>query len=295
VEDLKAQLEQKIHVNDSEIVHVGKVKTFLERGKEEVSNEEETEREGKGDERPGQRKQWKEGRQEKREQVDLPEDAHGEHGIDLNGEEPHRDGDRFPRLTRARRAPNRYSPEVGLAVAVLLLGFCDSLLRVQASEGVEHAAFVRDGVIFKTQGDVYFSDSEWIVVTDVSWQPMEEALRRLQKWYGDMLKKDLRGDEAKLGERLRMHLHDRAKDGQDRLDIMRERYRTLREAVGRPEGRSKRGLVDVGGSTLQWLFGVATDRDLESLSNRLQTLGRETTGIVHAIGQQATMVNETWR
>jgi hypothetical protein len=168
--------------------------------------------------------------------------------------------------------PDRYIPEVGLAVAVLLLGFCGSLLRVQASEGVEHAAFVRDGVIF-TQGGVYFSDSEWVVVTDVSWQPMEEALRRLQKWYGDMLKQDLRGDEAKLGERLRMQLHDRAKDGQDRMDILRERYRMLREAVGRPEGRSKRGLMDVGGSTLQWLFGVATDRDLESLSNRLQTLG----------------------
>jgi hypothetical protein len=62
---------------------------------------------------------------------------------------------------------------------VLLLGFCGSLLGVQASEGVEHTAFVRDGVIFKSQGDVYFSESKWVVVTDVSWQPMEEALRRL--------------------------------------------------------------------------------------------------------------------
>jgi hypothetical protein len=85
------------------------------------------------------------------------------------------------------------------------------------------------------------------------------------------VEQDLRGDEAKLGERLRIPLHDRAKDGQDRLDILGERYRTLREAVGKPEQRSKRGLMDVGGSTLQWLFGVATDRDLESLSKQLQT------------------------
>jgi hypothetical protein len=53
--------------------------------------------------------------------------------------------------------------------------------------------------------------------------------------------------------------------------------------------------MDVGGSTLQWLFGVATDRDVETLSKQLQTLGRETTGIVHAMSQQATMVIETWR
>ncbi len=51
--------------------------------------------------------------------------------------------------------------------------------------------------------------------------------------------------------------------------------------------------MDVGGSTLQWLFGVATDRDLETLSKQLQTLGRERTEIVHVMIQQATMVYET--
>jgi hypothetical protein len=63
--------------------------------------------------------------------------------------------------------------------------------------------------------------------------------------------------------------------------------------VGKLEQRSKRGLMDVGGSTLQWLFGVATDRDLETLSKQLQTLGRERTEIVHVMIQQATMVYET--
>ena len=53
---------------------------------------------------------------------------------------------------------------------------------------MEHTSFVRDGVIFKLPGDVYLSDSEWVVVIDVFGQPMEEALARLQKWCGDMLK-----------------------------------------------------------------------------------------------------------
>jgi len=35
-----------------------------------------------------------------------------------------------------------------VAAATAMAGFYGSLLRVQASEGVEHAAFVRDGVIF---------------------------------------------------------------------------------------------------------------------------------------------------
>ena len=148
-------------------------------------------------------------------QFNIPEEVHGEHEIDHDGEGPQQDKGRLRRSTRARRAPDRYSPEVGLAVAVLLLGFCGSILGVRASEGVEHSTFVRDGVIFKSRGDVYFSDSEWVVVTDVSWQPVEESLRMLHKWFGDMMKQDLRGDEAKLGERLRIQLHDRAKEGQE--------------------------------------------------------------------------------
>jgi hypothetical protein len=157
-----------------EIVHVGKMKTFLGSEREEVTtcervtNEEGAEEEGKAEERPDQRKRGKGGRQGKRVQFNIPEEVHGEHEIDHDGEGPQQDKDQLRRSTRARRAPDRYSPEVGLAVAVLLLGFCGSILGVRASEGGEQSAFVRDGVIFKSRGEVYFSDSEWVVVTDVS-------------------------------------------------------------------------------------------------------------------------------
>jgi hypothetical protein len=76
---------------------------------------------------------------------------------------------------------------VGFAVAVLLLGFSGPLLDVQSSGGREHADSVLDGVIFKSPRDVYVSDAEGVVVTDVSWQPIEEELRRLQKYFGDMI------------------------------------------------------------------------------------------------------------
>ena len=120
----------------TEIVHVGKMKPFLGSEGEEVSNEEEAEEERKVEERPGQRKRGKGGRQEKKVQFNIPEEVHGEHESDQEEEGPQRDKDQLRRSTRARRAPDRYSPEVGLAVAVLLLGFCGSILEVVASEGV---------------------------------------------------------------------------------------------------------------------------------------------------------------
>jgi hypothetical protein len=84
-------------------------------------------------------------------------------------------------------------------------------------------------------------------------------------------------------------------EGLELLEVVSGRYRTLREALVGPEKRRKRGLVDAGGTVLQWIFGVATGRDLEGMNGQLQALGRETTGSIHAVAQKATLVNETWR
>jgi len=80
-------------------------------------------------------------------------------------------------------------------------------------------------------------------------------------------------------------MKERTTGGLEPQKVVSGRYRTLREALVGPNKRSKRGLVDAGGTALQWLFGVATGCDLEGLNE----------GIIHAVAQQATLVNETWR
>jgi hypothetical protein len=72
-------------------------------------------------------------------------------------------------------------------------------------------------------------------------------------------------------------------------------YQVLSGALIGTTDRRKRGLVDVGVTTLKWLFGVATERDLEGLNDNLQALSKETTEIVHAVSYQASMVNDTWQ
>jgi hypothetical protein len=79
------------------------------------------------------------------------------------------------------------------------------------------------------------------------------------------------------------------------LEVIDGRYQVLRGALIGTTDRRKRGLVDAGGTTLQWLFGVATERDLEGVNDHLQALSKETTAIVHAVAHQASMVNDTWR
>jgi hypothetical protein len=197
---------------------------------------------------------------------------------------------------RVRRSPVRYTAaEAAIGAVFLLMGLLAPLLGVGTAEGRHFESFNRDGVIFKYQEDIFFSDSEWVVVTDVSFTPIETALAAVRQWYVGQMRDDPRRAEAKEGERLRTQLRDRAREGLDCLEVIEGRYQVLRRALIGTTDRRKRGLVDAGGTTLQWLFGVATERDLEGVNDHLQALSKETTAIVHAVAHQASMVNDTWR
>ncbi|KZS03803.1 Uncharacterized protein APZ42_033383 [Daphnia magna] len=242
--------------------------------------------------------------------------------------------DQVRRSTRARMPPVRYGqmPQAVVGILLLLLGLLGPLMGVQPSQGHSQEAFVRDGVIFQLQGEVFFSDSEWVVVTDVSFGPIENALNKLHLWFTDSAKKkESQAEKTKWSARLWAQMVERATDGLELfphntrqsvgcptdvgisngcsdmirtsdgrnvlygLVLVRERYDTMRKAVAGGPRRAKRGIIDVGGTALHWLFGVATSQDLEGLNGQLQALGGETLGIVSAVAHQATLVNETLR
>ncbi len=137
---------------------------------------------------------------------DVPTDTHQE----KPSEESTREGEitTAPQETRChservRRALDRYNAaETAIGAVFLLMGLLAPLLGVGTAEGRHLESFSRDGVIFKSQEDIFFSDSGWVVVTDVSFTPIETALAALRRWYVGQMRDDPRGAEAKEGERL---------------------------------------------------------------------------------------------
>ncbi|KZR97966.1 Uncharacterized protein APZ42_006878 [Daphnia magna] len=147
-------------------------------------------------------------------------------------------------------------PQVAVGALLLLVGLLGPLMGVQPSQGHSQEAFGRDGVIFQLQGEVFFSDSEWVVVTDVSFGPIESALNKLHLWFTDSAKKkESQAEETKWSARLRAQMVERVTDGLELLELVRERYDTLREAVAGGPRRAKRGIIDVGGTAMHRLLG----------------------------------------
>lgn len=62
-----------------------------------------------------------------------------------------------------------------------------------------------------------------------------------------------------------------------------------------PGARLKRGLLDIGGSILNTLFGVATSSDIGRLTDAINAIAGKNQAVAHAHNQLATVVNQTRR
>ncbi|KZS06258.1 Uncharacterized protein APZ42_030339 [Daphnia magna] len=83
------------------------------------------------------------------------------------------------------------------------------------------------------QGEVFFSDSEWVVVADISFGPIEDAISKLHLWFTfSAISKESKGEETKGSARLRAQMVERATDGLELLGIIRNRYDNGHAAAG---------------------------------------------------------------
>ncbi|KAK4017291.1 hypothetical protein OUZ56_032238 [Daphnia magna] len=174
------------------------------------------------------------------------------------------------RSERSRKQPKRYGNLITFSPFMLLLTLLCGAMPCGASL---RERFVMSGVVFQNLGEVNFSDSEWVVVTEYEGGPLN--------------------DDFKIGNRIKEQLTERATGCLEELGVVKSRFNHLKEAISGKQQRAKRGLIDAGKSVLKWLFGVATDRELEELSKHLDSLSKETSCIVSTLAEQATLVNES--
>ncbi|KAI9557135.1 integrase core domain protein [Daphnia sinensis] len=139
----------------------------------------------------------------------------------------------------------------------------------------------------RAEGERVFTDSEWVLVTDITFGQTDAVASDLEKW---LKQKSSMADDSKPSEigrfhsTLIAHVHARALDGLLWLQIITRSYEGLKATVCAPRRpRRQRGLMDGGGTVLNWLFGVATTDDLVKVNKNIEQLSTESTAIVHAL------------
>ena len=184
---------------------------------------------------------------------------------------------------RKRRQPERY---------VALLPYVLCLLATIVTP--ISTMMVRDNTLFVEKPDIVFSESSWTIITDLDFGSAEKVTNYLETKIIELNETVARLKVRRnhpMFELAAERIQARTKIFSRDLEYSKLRLQTFREATG--STRKTRGLIDVGGSALKWLFGVSTQADFDELNGKVQKLDHQNEQVVHILELQATVINES--
>ncbi|KAK4021533.1 hypothetical protein OUZ56_003448 [Daphnia magna] len=78
-----------------------------------------------------------------------------------------------------------------------------------------------------------------------------------------------------------------------KAECRRQEFQELKRALKGDGTRRKRGFLNEGGQLLNWLFGTATTKNLESVYSRIESFNKKGLEVVHLLQEQVTLLNAT--
>ena len=182
-------------------------------------------------------------------------------------------------LKRPKKVPTSALLKIGL--------FCMLFHCVIAKSDI----LIRDSVLFVERNSMVFSESSWTLVTGIDLSPGIDLIS-LDNWLVQQQYPVFTPKPDSFNELTQKKSRLEASWRRDRLSNMRIKYQNILGTI--PEvKRRQRSLIDGGGTVLKWLFGVSTQEDLEEVHREMAKMGTQQRSIVHAMQQQATIINET--
>ena len=167
---------------------------------------------------------------------------------------------------------------------------------------------IKDGIYFKKEREVIYSNSEWIVTTEVSFGHLVTNIGSLRNylvfrtWNTKIPTPSLeQGKPFRMQARLSAYGQQAANDCLMTLDVLEGRLlRIINSTAGArdPEdedNRKRRGAFNLGADVFKWVFGTPNNNDLENLHKRLSESKKLNSAIVHSIEEQALLVTENFR
>nr|CAH0102049.1 unnamed protein product [Daphnia galeata] len=144
------------------------------------------------------------------------------------------------------------------------------LLLAPPLDGSKEIKLSSHGLLFQSIGERFFSDSEWVIATDFTFHQADRLIEEFTGWLIGKQKlpvqaesKKIPANENKSSAWLTGVVRARATDELARLKIISANYKGLKASL--QNSRKRRGIIDGVGKVLNWLFGVSTTDELESL------------------------------
>ena len=191
------------------------------------------------------------------------------------------------RPTRTHRPPRK-------------LGFMQALFPLLLFGLVLSDPPISNGIYFKKERPIIFSDSEWIISTEITFSHLQQSINHLRYHLNSRFWNKLQHGEhynrpTEARSLLRLYAQQKTNTSLAFLNDIEDQLGQANDMIGINNIRKPRGLIDLGGDVLKWLFGTVTNNDLENINRRLHLNAKTNEDIVHSIEEQASLVSESLR
>ena len=129
---------------------------------------------------------------------------------------------------------------------------------------------INSSIVFLRKQDIFLTNDAWRVATEINVNPYEEAITTIRN--------DLRiiyeskREFTSIAEVRQIEVL---------LDNLETRIQDFRRLLPKPD--SRRGLMNIGGTALKALFGIATASDVLHLHQAIEELETRDTEITHSL------------
>lgn len=162
------------------------------------------------------------------------------------------------------------------------------LSAIPASAATDWIMPLPDGLKVQIDPDIYVVEGEWTVLITIDEpQPPPELGRLVQRTRNAI--NFLKGDAAAYLQPYQADWHTRLRDIDKECATPQRWWRRRQETT-----RKRRGLINAIGSAMNYLFGVATDDQLDDLRDTIRELASNQQRLVNQFDQFTSVLNHTY-
>ena len=174
-----------------------------------------------------------------------------------------------------------------------------------SASDVPGAAILREGLVFIPKGDFLLSGNRWIIVTDISYRHYEDLLGNLQRDFLTFssflanVTSELEGNQPKGTDHgtsfTKLLQYLKTKEGSHLLRETKWMMKTIKGLkemfASNGEERPKRGLINLGGKALKWLFGTMDSDDMKRINYKVEALAKRDGATLHLMEEQTSILD----
>lgn len=158
------------------------------------------------------------------------------------------------------------------------------------------AKAIDKGLVFTKEEEILITGDSWVLSTDISLHAFYNTIAEFDNLLDEAMKQDHevgKGMDSRMATYVNEIVSKELNIIQNDLGKTKTKLNNLVKTIAPFEQhREKRGLLDIGGVALKFLFGTADSDDLIEINKKIDSLAHNSDGIVNIINDQVSVIKD---